>query len=153
MWERERWRNKHESNVQEIGALTISNCLVLPMTIIPKGDSYQIWTDTYSLKASGTNHYTKEPFLFYFIILYSEIRNWTQSNRLWSYCATVTLLRFYLFIFIIIIIIILIFSKCGHFVYTKNTHICIVYTKCPPFPARSFLLMFYNNFTYLLTGF
>lgn len=95
------WRNKHESNVQEIGALTISNCLVLPMTIIPKGDSYQIWTDTYSLKASGTNHYTKEPFLFYFIILYSEIRSWTQSNRLWSYCATVTLLRFYLFIKIV----------------------------------------------------
>lgn len=95
------WRNKHESNVQEIGALTISNCLVLPMTIIPKGDSYQIWTDTYSLKASGTNHYTKEPLLFV-IILYSEIRNWTQSNRLWSYCATVTLLRFLLLYYIIL---------------------------------------------------
>lgn len=29
-------RNKDESNVQELLTLTISNCLVLPMTIIPK---------------------------------------------------------------------------------------------------------------------
>ena len=28
------------TSVAEVGPLTISNCLVLPMTIIPKGDSY-----------------------------------------------------------------------------------------------------------------